>query len=1242
MSLRLAHASPDSKNPAAMQAAPHPLLAEASQQHLLGALVQAETLYLSILRERAEDADALFLLGTLYLQMGSWGQAIPCFGRLITFHPQHVDGFFHLGFAYQEKGEVLEAEQCYQTALKLSPTHVFSRRHLADLLATQGKHQPALVHYLALTELEPNQAIHHTHCALLYQAMGRQDAAEQALDAALALDHYCGPALLALGALLVEQQRYAEAETYYARALAIDPPSAEAEQGLGSVYFLQYRYADAYFHLARAAQLKPDHPDILCNLGATLRKQARLDDAENVLRHALAIDAQHADAHFNLSVVLLQQGKMAEGWLEYEWRFRIKGRAPVVHEQPVWNGSALAGKTILIRAEQGFGDTFQFLRYLPLLKAQGARVIFECQPGLRRLLMQSTYIDVLVERTPSFVVPNDFDVHAMLLSLPRIMHTTLETLPPASPYLKPEAWLLQRWQARLANDTQFKVGVVWSGKLSHEDNPNRRCPLACFALLAAIPGLSIYSLQKGASASEFRQQPWADPLHDLHEELRDFADTAAVISALDWVVTVDTSVAHLAGALGKPVSVLLSDAPDWRWLSDRNDSPWYPSMRLFRQQVHQAWGAPLTKLCAELRVAAARPRAACSPSSSAAVVYPPLLLASLHQIREAQVLGNVGLAQHELETILSSTPHHAETNLLLGELLVQQGQMEAARLPLARAQQIWPDHPHLLKLLGMAAQARGDCAEATRYLERALHVGNEDGASWHAFGQCRQQLGLFAEALRAYRRCLEWQPEWAEVADKVGQLLQGMGDVEHAIDFYLRALHAEPDYFPAHFHLGNTLFSCGRHAAAETSLRCAMELNPAYAPVRNNLGVALKAAGRLHEAECELRQATLLDPTYSEAYNNLGNVLAQQDRLPEAEDAFRLALTHDPSNAQAYNNLGNAMQALGAVDAALQCYDTATLLRPKFAAAHWNRALLLLLRGDYAEGFSAYEWGFESGARLQLALGTPLWQGSAEPGKTLLVHSEQGFGDTLQFVRFLRLAKPLVGRLVLCCQAALVDLLAHSLLKMGWVDEVVSDAAELPLHDYSCALMSLPYILQSGAQEIAADVPYIHVDSQRLQYLPQQELHPQRLKIGLVWAGLPSHQNNQRRSIGITPFKRLLDIPGLLFYSLQKGPAAAELEEVGTLVHDLAPSLNDFADTAAAIAQLDLVITVDTAVAHLAGAMGKPTWVLLPFASDWRWGHTLSDSAWYPTLKLFRQTQSGVWENVFEDVARALAKLRHS
>ncbi|OFZ71010.1 MAG: hypothetical protein A2Z01_00430 [Betaproteobacteria bacterium RBG_16_58_11] len=1216
-------------------AAPHALLAEATGRHLLGDLSGAEGVYLTILGECAEDTDALFLLGTLYLQAGSWDQALARFGRLVTLQPNHVEGYFHMGFAYQEKGLPKEAEQCYQAALLITPQYALARLNLASLYLAQDQPEAALAQYQALAELEPAQAAHRVHCGLLLQRLGQPAAAEQALLAALELDAEHSGALLALAALLVQQKRYDEAELHYLRVMSLAPDLPEAVHGLGNLRLKQYRYADAEALLSRAVTLQAEQPELLSDLSVALRKLARLNEAETCLRQALAQNPEHADAHFNLGIVLLQQGRFEEGWNEFEWRFRIQGRAPIFHDQPLWDGAPLAGKTILVQAEQGFGDTFQFLRYLPLLKAQGARVMFECQAGLKRLLKQCAYIDYVFERTPSLATPADYDVYAPLMSLPRLFGADI--VPPPDAYLKPEPWTAQRWQARLASDSNFKVGLVWSGKPTNEDNPNRLCPLAQFAMLAEVPGVSLYSLQKGAAADEFASQPWADPLKDLQYEIDDFADTAAAICALDLVITVDTSVAHLAGALGRPVWVLLAYSPDWRWLMQRDDSPWYPGMRLFRQQALGVWGAPMERAAAALRPCAAKPRGVQSAAELAALAYPPLVLVSLHRARKARRRGDAGLARHDLEAVLQSLHNHAEANCLLGALLLEQGEEAAAQAPLALAQMTWPEHPPLLRLLGLTAQALGDDANATRFLERALALGNEECETWHAFGESCQRLGLWAEAMRACRKALDWRPDWAELADELGTLLQGMGEVEKAIACYQRALRAKPDMFQAHFHLGNALFGAGRVAEAEAVLLRAVALKPEHAPVRNNLGVVLKSRDRLEEAESHLLEAVRLDPGYSEAHNNLGNVLARQDKLEAAERAFRQALASDPTNAQAYNNLGITLQATGALDTALQCYDTAVMLRPKFAEAHWNRALALLLHDEYEEGWREYEWGFEAGTRQRLALGSPLWPGSAEPHKTLLVHTEQGFGDTLQFMRLLPLARQRVGRLVVCCQAPLAPLLEDARDLLG-VDAVVSEEAPLPAHDFHCALMSLPQLLGAGREQLHMKTPYLRTDPARVARFAALT-GDAGLKAGLVWAGLPTHQNDRRRSCGITPFKRLLDIPGVHFFSLQKGPAEVELEEVGGLVHHLAPRLADFADTAAALSQLDLLITVDTAVAHLAGALGKPVWLLLPFAPDWRWGAHRATTPWYPGMRLFRQPRRGQWGPVLDQVKAELMDL---
>ena len=908
---------------------------------------------------------------------------------------------------------------------------------------------------------------------------------------------------------------------------------------------------------------------------------------------------------------------------------------PSGHDKPLWDGAPLANKTILVKAHQSVGDTFQFLSYLSLLKAQGARVLFECPVGLKRLLKQCIYIDSVFERTPCLAAPPEYVVYAPLMDLPRLCGASVAPLSDA--YLKPEPWRAQRWRARFASDPNFKVGIVWRGKPTNEDHPNRLCPLAQFAPLAEVPGVSLYSLQEGVATDEFLSQSWADPLKDLQYEIDDFAEMAAAIYALDLVITVDTSVAYLAGALGRPVWLLLAYSPDWRGSLQRDDRPGYPSIRLFRQQALGRWDEPLQQVEAELRPRAAKPRGVSGIAESTAQAYPVPILVSLCRAREAQRCGDKGQAQHELDAVLRSAHNHAEANYLLGALLLEQGDAVAAQLALTLAQFTWPEHPPLLKLLGMAAQARGDDANATRYLERSLALGNEDGETWHAFGVSCQRMGLWAEAMRACRKALDWRPDWAELADELGTLLQSMGQVDQAIECYQRALRAKPDLFQAHFHLGNALFSVGRLAAAEAALLRAVNLQPEYAPARNNLGVLLKARERFEEAEFHLYEAVHLDPQYSEAHNNLGNVLARQDKLEAAESAFRQALASDPTNAQAYNNLGINLQAMGAVDTALQCYDTAVLLRPKFAEAHWNRALALLLHDEYAEGWREYEWGFESGARQRLGLGSPIWTGSAEPRKTLLIHTEQGFGDTLHFIRLLLLAKHRVGRVVLCCQAALEPLLNDSRDLLG-VDEVISETAPLPAHDFHCALMSLPYTLGVERDQLSMHTPYLRTDSARVAQFATLIGEP-GLKVGLVWAGLPAHQNDRRRSCGITPFKRLLDIPGTRFFSLQKGPAEVELEEVGQRVHHLTPHLSDFADTAAAIAQLDLLITVDTAVAHLAGALGKPVWLLLPFAPDWRWGLNRATTPWYPSMRLFRQTRRGQWGPVLDQIRAELMDL---
>lgn len=407
---------------------------------------------------------------------------------------------------------------------------------------------------------------------------------------ALAPDH--PDALLCLAHCLHADSAYDAALNLYDRLLKVNPSSAAAWNNRGNTLLAMSRFEEAIDSYQRALSFNPSLHDARIALAtccqATGEYGLAMAECETVLQAA----PDHAEAHWNRSLLLLLKGDYANGWHEYEWRWRKRDFTSPHRNfpQPRWQGENPAGKTVLIHAEQGFGDTLQFCRYVPLVAAAGAAVIFECHPPLVPLIEQ---LDDRVRVVPMGQQLPPFDLHSSLLSLPLLCGTTLETVPAAVPYLAPPTNRLPRWQALIPKSDTLKVGICWAGK-AYPD-PRRSCPPEELAPLATIPGVSLYSLQVGWDRSQLPER-----VHDLTAHLHDFADTAAFVSQLDLIVTVDTAVAHLAGALGKPTFVLLPFVPDWRWLLDRSDSPWYPTMRLFRQTARKSWDEVIGKVTDEV------------------------------------------------------------------------------------------------------------------------------------------------------------------------------------------------------------------------------------------------------------------------------------------------------------------------------------------------------------------------------------------------------------------------------------------------------------------------------------------------------------------------------------------------------------------------------------------------------------------------------------------------------------------
>jgi Tfp pilus assembly protein PilF len=406
------------------------------------------------------------------------------------------------------------------------------------------------------------------------------------------------------------------------------------------------------------------------------------------------------------------------------------------------------------------------------------------------------------------------------------------------------------------------------------------------------------------------------------------------------------------------------------------------------------------------------------------------------------------------------------------------------------------------------------------------------------------------------------------------------------------------------------------------------------ADVYTNLGVALRTQGKLPAAMALYRRALALEPQHLSALSNLGGALWASGQPQKAVNILTQALALNPEMASLHYNLGLACMDLLKPQEALACFDDVLRLEPQRTDAPVDRARALLQMGDLGSGFAAYESRFAYAQRLVKPFQQPQWDGSPLDGRTLLLYAEQGYGDTLQFSRYLSLIEQSGGQIILECPSPLKRLMQS----VPGIATVISEGDPYPPFDIHASLFSLPHLFQTTLDSIPADIPYLYTSDSNLLLSPTSKI---KIKVGIVWASGHSDTGLKNRTIGLEPFLRLLELPQVALYSLQKGPASVQLKQLGVdgLIPDVGSQLSDFTDTATALQQLDLLISADTAIVHLAGALGIPVWVLLPYASEWRWLLNRQDSPWYPSMRLFRQVAPGDWTDSLERVLTDLSSL---
>jgi tetratricopeptide (TPR) repeat protein len=579
-------------------------------------------------------------------------------------------------------------------------------------------------------------------------------------------------------------------------------------------------------------------------------------------------------------------------------------------------------------------------------------------------------------------------------------------------------------------------------------------------------------------------------------------------------------------------------------------------------------------------------------------------------------------------------PDLAEAHRNLGVALRDQGKYDEAIAAYRQAARIKPDYAGAHFNLGLALGDQGNLEEAIVEYRRAIGIKPDFAQAYCNLGIALQGQGKLNEAIAEYRQAVRIKPDYADVHSNLAVALRDQGNLDEAIAAGRRAIGIKPDHAKGYCNLGVALRDRGQLDEAIAAYQRAIGIKPDYAEAHSNLGVALGDQGKFEEAIAAGRRAIDIKPDYAEGYCNLGVALRDQGKLDEAMAAYQRAIGIKPDLAEAHNNLGVALRDRRKLDEAIASYDKALAIKPDYADAHFSKGLACLLTGNFADGWREYEWRWETKEQSSQKRGfaQPLWLGK-EPlaGRTILLHGEQGLGDTLMAVRYAPRVAETGAKVILEAPASLRSLVTH----IRGVAQIVPQGEALPAFDMHCPLMSLPLAFDTALRTIPAEVPYLVAPKDRVVYWQHRLGDAHGTRIGIVWSGNQRNKNDRYHTRSI-PLQSLaaLRFPHAQLVSLQKELRVSDRELLSQYLDILhfGPELTSFAETAALVSLMDLVISVDTSVAHLAGAMAKPVWILLPFLPDWRWLLDREDSPWYPTARLFRQPAHSDWDSVIARV----------
>ena len=1067
-----------------------------------------------------------------------------------------------------------------------------------------------------------------------FAAVGDFQQVEEMVRRGLAVDASRPVAHLRLGMALTRQGRWSEAVRTFEDAIERAPRFAEAHHNLGDALTKLHRPHEAITCFRRALSIDPANPETHNSLGFALQELGLWGAAIRRYERALALDPAFAKAHYNIALARLFHHDFEQGWPEYEARLRCEPiRATLrtrldtldLYERlPRWRGPSEAGAgEVAIWAEQGIGDQILFSTLIPELIASAVPFLYEVDrrllpayqrafPGARFVALDDPPRDAL-QRAGRVLLAG---------SLPGLFRRARED------FARQPAKLLSALPERVAHYRQrldalgpgLKVALSWKSTRKDWWVAKKDALLADFGPVLKLPGVQFLDLQYGDTVAERHAVEASTGVRLLHfdevDYFNDLEEVLAILEACDLLITSSNATAHFAGALGKRTWLLYPEdrAPFHYWAHGGSyRTPWYPSVEIVTAGQLADWRSLL-------QVAAGR------------------LAGNAYQdeMRPAGALAN----QMNEPPSSSDWLGRAKAMRLEGKLAEA---VEACRRGLQQA----PEDARALSELAHALRRQDKLNEARSAAARAVAIAPALASGWFNLGAVQVEQGEVTQGIESYHRALELEPDFAEVWSNLGGALGATGDNPGEIHAYLRAISNNPRLAPVWSNLGSAFLAAGDIDEAIAACQRAVELSPDFAAAWSNLGSAFHEHGEHAEAVRACKRALQLSPELAEAWSNLGCALLEQGAIEQSLAAQRRALEQQPHNARVHYNLGIAHERRQQHEAAVASYRRAVELDAAFAPAWVRLACGLLMRGDFSEGWAAYEWRWREKNALPRRFDFTPWAGELAPGRRLLLWGEQGIGDEIIYSSMIGELAGAGLKVTLEIDPRLAPLMQRSFPQVKVVARVNPAAVDSAAFDCQAPLADLGRWLRPSFDAFPRHSGYLKADAERVnQFSARLRRSGPSTVIGISWSSA-NREIGTEKSSTLVEWAAVLKVPGVRFVDLQYGDTASAREELRQqqgleITHlDDVDLFNDLEGLAALCAACDLVITVSNVTAHMAGALGKPVWLLAPVSQGkiWYWFSGRHDSPWYPAMRIFNQAAAGSWREVLDAVARELAAL---